>query len=188
MIQIRDILPEDGERYRFNKIGEAIDVSHVQLTRYMSAAEYALQHALIVKLQRPEKSIKRYYARDELSLTASFWPRENLKLPDRLSFLVLESVEIGKPTPRWTEKGVVFELAHAPTKSKAAGRIMFFPHIGTNRKGILNAIANEAIPLRVTFPKPVKCVDLVLWGSTTSSALVEAFDAEDKLVTKDGVD
>ena len=33
---------------------------------------------------------------------------------------------------------------------------MFFPHLGTNRKGILNAIANEAIPLRVTVPAKIE--------------------------------
>ncbi len=68
-----------------------LDVSHVQLSRYMSAAEHALQQALIVKLQRPEKSTTRYYARDEFSLTFNFWPRENSTLPDRHSFPVLDS-------------------------------------------------------------------------------------------------
>lgn len=99
-----------------------------------------------------------------------------------------ESAEVGKPTPQWTEKDVVFELAHGPTKSKAKGRVMFFPHLGTDRKGILAAMADESIPVRVTFPRPVNHVTLVLWGSTTSSALVEAFDAEGKLVAKDALD
>ena len=90
-IQVRDMLPEDGERYRFNKIGEALDVSHVQLTRYMAAADHALRQALIVKLERPEHSTKRYYARDEFSLTLNFWPRENSTLSDRHSFPVLDA-------------------------------------------------------------------------------------------------
>jgi hypothetical protein len=38
-IQIKERLPEDGEKYRFNKIGEALDVSHVQLARYMDSAD-----------------------------------------------------------------------------------------------------------------------------------------------------
>jgi len=90
-LQLRDMLPEDGERYRYNKVGEALDVSHVQLSRYMSAAEHALQQVLIMKLRRPEKSTKRYYARDESSLTFNFWPRENSTLPDRHSFPVLDA-------------------------------------------------------------------------------------------------
>ena len=34
---------------------------------------------------------RRYYARDEASLTRNFWPRENGTLPDRLAFPVLDS-------------------------------------------------------------------------------------------------
>jgi hypothetical protein len=90
-IQIKERLPEDGERYRYNKIGEALDVSHVQLARYMSVADYALRQAMSAQLERPETTTKRYYARDEFSLTAGFRPRENSTLPDRLSFPVLDS-------------------------------------------------------------------------------------------------
>ncbi|MDX1929724.1 MAG: DUF1592 domain-containing protein [Pirellulaceae bacterium] len=90
-LQIRDTLPEDGELYRYNKSGEALDVSHVQISRYMSAADYALRQAITVKFERPERTAKRYYARDEMSLVGNFWPRENGTLPDRLSFPVLDS-------------------------------------------------------------------------------------------------
>jgi hypothetical protein len=99
-----------------------------------------------------------------------------------------ESAQIGKPVPTWSDQGVTFGLAHQPKKSKAVGRISFFPHLGTNRKGIVNAMANEAIPVRATFEKPVKKVQLVMWGSTTSSALVEAFDVDGKLLAKDGLE
>ncbi len=90
-IHVRDMLPEDGELYRFNKSGEALDVSHVQLSRYMSAADYALRQAIMVRFERPERTAKRYYARDEFSLVGNFLPRENGTLPDRLSFPVLDS-------------------------------------------------------------------------------------------------
>ena len=90
-IQIKDRLPEDGEKYRFNKIGEALDVSYVQLSRYMSSADYALRQAMSSQLEHPNTVTNRYYARDEFSLTANFRPRENGTLPDRLSFPVLDS-------------------------------------------------------------------------------------------------
>ena len=38
-LQLASILPEDGELHRFNKLGEALDVSHVNLARYMQAAD-----------------------------------------------------------------------------------------------------------------------------------------------------
>jgi hypothetical protein len=96
-----------------------------------------------------------------------------------------EQAEIGKPKPDWTEKGVIFKLAGQPTQSKAAGRIMFFPHIATNRKGILNAMATEqAIPVMATFPNAASAVTLVFWGSTGCPALVEALDKDGQVVDK----
>lgn len=89
--QIKEKLPEDGVAFRFNKTGQALDVSHVQLARYMSTAEYAIQEAIRVVWDRRESTVRRYYARDEASLNRSFRPRENSTLPDRHSFPVLDS-------------------------------------------------------------------------------------------------
>ncbi len=90
MAQIKDKLPLDGEAYLFNKSGEALDVSYVQMQRFMSAADYALRQAMSEKLNRPEKTKRRIYARDLGGLTGSFLPRENGTLPDRLAFPVLD--------------------------------------------------------------------------------------------------
>ena len=51
----------------------------------------------------------------------------------------------GKPMPKYTDRGVEFALSHPPTRSRAAGRVMFFPHLKTPHKGILNAMANEFV-------------------------------------------
>jgi endo-1,4-beta-xylanase len=98
--------------------------------------------------------------------------------------LTFDKVETGKPMPSYTDQGVVFALAHGPTKSRAAGKVMFFPHLKTPRKGILNAMASESIPVEVRFPSPVSSVTLVLWGSIGSTALVEAYDKDGKVVDR----
>src|SRR5437016_1823569 len=98
--------------------------------------------------------------------------------------ITFDKVETGKPMPSYTDQGVVFKLAHKPTKNKATGQVMFFPHLKTKRSGILNAMANESIPVEVRFPKPVSSVTLVLWGSIGSTALVEAYDKDGKVVDK----
>jgi len=99
-----------------------------------------------------------------------------------------EQAEIGKPMPTWTEKGVVFKLAGPLANSKAIGRIMFFPHLATNHKGILNAMATEqAIPVQATFPTSASSVTLVLWGSTGCPALLEALDNKGEVVDKASV-
>ena len=85
---------------------------------------------------------------------------------------------------QWVEKGVVFKLARTPQKSKAKGLLMFFSHLSSGHKGIVCAMAAEPIPVRVTFPTPVSSVTLALWGSTGTPALVEAFDAEGKVVDR----
>jgi hypothetical protein len=61
---------------------------------------------------------------------------------------------------------------------------MFFPHLKTPRKGILNAMANESIPVEVRFPRPVSSVTLVLWGSIGSAAVVEAYDKDETVVDR----
>jgi hypothetical protein len=85
--------------------------------------------------------------------------------------------------PTWTEKAVTFALAEPPRTSKAIGRVMFFPHLASSRKGLLNAMANEqAIPVRATFPGPVTSVAVVFWASTGCPAKLAAFDRQGKIV------
>jgi hypothetical protein len=98
--------------------------------------------------------------------------------------ITFDKVETGKPMSSYTDQGVVFALSRPPSTSRAAGRVMFFPHLKTPRKGILNALAAESIPVEVRFPKPVSGVTLVLWGSVGSAALVEAYDKDGKVVAR----
>ena len=99
-----------------------------------------------------------------------------------------EQAEIGKPVPAWTDQGVEFKLAGPLTQSKAKGRIMFFPHIATGHKGLLNAMATEqAIPVQATFPVSATAVTLVLWGSTGCPALLEALDRNGAVVDQASV-
>jgi len=90
--------------------------------------------------------------------------------------------------PRWEEKGVVFTLAHEPRQTKANGMLMFFTHLATGHKGIVCAMATEPIPVRATFAKPVSSVTISFWGSTGTPALLEAFDADGKVIDRASVE
>jgi mono/diheme cytochrome c family protein len=90
-VQIMNRLPQDGEAYRFNKSGEALDVSHVQMARYLNVSDYAMRQAMSVQFEHPATKTNRYYAREEPSMIGNFRPRENSTLPDRFSFPVLDS-------------------------------------------------------------------------------------------------
>ncbi len=61
ILSIRDSLPEDAVAHGFNKVGEALDVSHVQIARYLSAADDALRQTLASRLHAPPSETRRYY-------------------------------------------------------------------------------------------------------------------------------
>jgi hypothetical protein len=103
---------------------------------------------------------------------------------DGLVVVTFDKAETGKPMLKYQDQGLVFALSRAPNTSRSQGKVMFFPHLKTPRKGILNAMANESIPLEVRFPKPASSVTLVLWGSIGSTALLEAFDKDGKAVDR----
>jgi Protein of unknown function (DUF1592)/Protein of unknown function (DUF1588)/Protein of unknown function (DUF1585)/Protein of unknown function (DUF1587)/Protein of unknown function (DUF1595) len=67
-LQIKGQFPEDGEAFRFNKISSALDVSHVHVSRYMTAADYAIRQVLSVAANHPPTTTKRYYAREQRDL------------------------------------------------------------------------------------------------------------------------
>jgi len=69
-LQIKEMLPEDGEAFRFNKVGEALGVSHVQISRYLAAAEYALRDVMARETSQPASATKRFYAREQRGFTS----------------------------------------------------------------------------------------------------------------------
>jgi hypothetical protein len=86
--QVKDKLPLEGERFGFNKSAEALDVSFVQMERYLTASDYAMRQAMSAAFERPTNTVRKIYARDVI---AGYLPRENGTLPDRLAFPVLDS-------------------------------------------------------------------------------------------------
>jgi hypothetical protein len=88
-LQVKDSLPEDGEAHRFNKIGDALDVSHVQMARYLAAADYALHQAMAQQAEEPKLKVQRYYARDQRSYTGPMKFSVFNTAPERATFPVL---------------------------------------------------------------------------------------------------
>ncbi len=88
-LQLKDALPEDGEAYRFNKVGDALNVSHVQMARYLSAADYALRQVVASQPERPATKTTRYYAREQRSFVGPMKFSPFNTSPERASFPVL---------------------------------------------------------------------------------------------------
>ncbi|MSU23250.1 MAG: DUF1592 domain-containing protein [Opitutus sp.] len=88
-LQVKDSLPEDGEASRFNKSGDALDVSYVQMARYLTVADEALHQVAAAEAQRPSTRVVRYYAREQRSFTGPMKFSFFNSSPERATFPML---------------------------------------------------------------------------------------------------
>jgi len=88
-LQVKEMLPEDGEAFRFNKVGEALDVSHVQMSRYLAAAEYALREVMAHETARPVTETKRFYAREQPAFSRRVQFSQFNRAPERATFPIV---------------------------------------------------------------------------------------------------
>lgn len=100
-LEVKAFLPEDSESHGFNKIGDALDVSHVQMARYLAAAEFALHQAMTPQVARPELQTNRFYTWEE----REFFGKIKLEGPlNRRTFplvgLDLQTNIMAEPRPR----------------------------------------------------------------------------------------
>jgi len=75
-LDIRDILPEDREQHLFNKTTETLDISRVQLTAYLEAAEAALLQAIASGIVPPATQKFRAVGRKLFQETSTFGNRQ----------------------------------------------------------------------------------------------------------------
>ena len=116
-LQVKEQLPEDGETYRFNKSGAGLTISHVHLSRYMAAADGAMREVMSLGFRRPPSATRRYYAREEESLT-KFWPNIFTPSPDRLTFPVIDAQ--GQPDVRARTAPITVGDADPETREREA--------------------------------------------------------------------
>ena len=69
-LEVVDLLPPDGKVQSFAKVGEALDISYVQMNSYLDAVEAALRLALVFPAERPKPEVSRYYAREQRGMVA----------------------------------------------------------------------------------------------------------------------
>ncbi len=75
-LDIRDMLPEDREGHRFNKTTETLDMTRVQLTAYLDAAESALLQAVASGIEPPAMTQYRAVGRSLFAETSTFGNQE----------------------------------------------------------------------------------------------------------------
>lgn len=75
-LDVRDLLPEDRESQGFRRVGRTLDLSRVQLTAYLEAADAALRLAAASGVNPPAAVKFRAVGRDLFQETATFGERE----------------------------------------------------------------------------------------------------------------
>ena len=80
-LELKDMLPEDGEAHRFNKVGDALDISHVQMAAYLAAADEAMRQVLASDQTRSRTV--RYYAREQPSFVRHMYFDDQNREPER---------------------------------------------------------------------------------------------------------
>ncbi|MBA3935989.1 MAG: DUF1592 domain-containing protein [Planctomycetes bacterium] len=59
LLRVKELLPEDGQQYGFDKVAGALDISYIQMTKYLHAADVALRQAIVTGTHRPETTVWR---------------------------------------------------------------------------------------------------------------------------------
>jgi hypothetical protein len=82
-LSVKDLLPEDGRAFGFTKVGGALDLSHVQLSKYMEAADVALDLAIATYPEKPALFKRRYVPGDQYDFKITLLQGDSLFLKEK---------------------------------------------------------------------------------------------------------
>ena len=96
LLRVKELLPEDGQQFGFDKVAGALDISHVQMTKYLQTADAALKQA-VVKSSRPETKTWRESAAQQDSSRAAVAQKCGVPMNGRELAPGLTSLIAGNP-------------------------------------------------------------------------------------------
>lgn len=70
-LRVKDLLPEDARRENFDKVAGGLDISYVQMTKYLEAATKALDQAIVKPAKPPQRTVWREAAMDQWSVRSA---------------------------------------------------------------------------------------------------------------------
>ena len=118
-LQVADDLPEDGTAHLFNKVGERLDVSHVQMGKYLEAAQKTLRTAVNTAAFPAET--QKYYLRDEPGVHPYLWYRPGLQVSATRAVVPLLGLEPELGVIRKTQPVTVGESDPVTRELEALG-------------------------------------------------------------------
>jgi hypothetical protein len=126
-LDIRDLLPEDREGYRYNRTSESLDMSRVQLAAYLDAADTALRQAFVVTPTPP--------------IVTRFRAVATNLFPERSTFGEREAMFFAKDN-KFVDGKILDDLHDNPNVELALFRSAHWPYYGYPR-GFIAALPGE---------------------------------------------
>ena len=161
LLDIRDMLPEDREAYRFNKTAAVLDMSRVQLAAYLDAADSALQQARALGTKPPP--VTKYRAVG----TRLFTPRNTFGGPQAMFFAMDNKAVGAKELDEFKDDDALelalFRSAHWPYFGYPRGFTAKLPgeyRVSFSARAVLQTdrfqiqSANEPVPMTFRARKP----------------------------------
>ena len=71
LLRVKELLPEDGQQFGFDKVAGALDISHIQMMKYLQAADTALRQAMVPASKAPETKVWRELAAQQDTVRAA---------------------------------------------------------------------------------------------------------------------
>ncbi len=162
-LDIRDMLPEDREGHRFNKAAETLDISRVQLTAYLDAAESALRQAIATAPQPPPVTKFRAIGGSLIYENVTFGGREAMFFAKNNEGITLKQLKELQDDP--SLEMALFRSAHWPYYGYPKGfvatlpgryRVRFSARAVVERAGFTLAPALHPVPMTFRARKPSK--------------------------------
>ena len=166
-LDLRDMLPEDRLSHHFHKTAETLDVSRVQLTAYLDAAEFALRQALATQAQPPAVTSFRAIGTRLFPGARSTGNRESMFFAKDNRGLNVEN-ENPRPMPKEWEQDPAIEMAmfRSPGWPYAAHprgfaapysgeyRVRFSARAVLQKEGYVMEPAKQPVPMMLRARKP----------------------------------
>jgi hypothetical protein len=162
-LDIRDILPADREGHHFNKTSATLDMSRVQLTAYLDAAETALRQAMSAGATPPKPKSYRFVGTALFPSNDTFGNKEAMFFARNGRSLNAEELKAKDVAQDATIELALFRSPHWPYYGYPKGfiaaqpgyyRVRFSARSVLQQKGYLLTPAIDPIPMTFRARKP----------------------------------
>ena len=162
-LDIRDMLPADREGHHFNKTSATLDMSRVQLTAYLDAAEAALRQAMSSGNPAPKTMTHRIVGMGLFPEKDTFGEKEAMFFARNHRALNAEELKAKDVTKDPTLELALFRSAHWPYYGYPKGfiatqpgyyRVRFSARAVLQQKGYVLTPAVDPVPMTFRARKP----------------------------------